>query len=197
MLLLALGTILFGGATIASSQRLERDGRGSGGFAPPPYYPPQQPQPQNNSPAYAHVYYAQPSEDQRRYAPRPSEVRLHSENGYAFYANVEYGGQIMNMMVDNGSTYCVVGDEVYAWLQPSIGHSTRRTIRNADGRTTEVTLFTLPYLTVGDRQWQSTVTARNVETVHMPGSGCGLLGQSFLRQCDVRQSGGVMTIRGR
>lgn len=195
MILLALGTLLLGGATIVSS-RIVADA-GSWGSPQQQYAPPTQyaPPPQYSDQSYGQsTYYTQP-EEQYYQAPPANEVRLERDESGMFYANVEYGGRVMNMMVDSGATNCVFGDDVWNWLKRSV-HSTNGQSRLADNRVVANKEFVLPYLTAGDK-YGNMATAHNVTCNYIAGKGCGLLGQSFLQQCDVRSSGGVMTIRGR
>lgn len=187
--LLALGT-----AKVARGPSDGAAGPPPASYAPQPYayggmpaYPmPQQPyaaEAYSPEPAYGYGYLAQ------------NEVTLTKHGGH-FYANVGYGDNVMNMLVDTGASTCCVGDEVWRWLKSLGIRSTgrgRATLAGGAVATTE--RFTFPYLTVIGSDNQSFLTVQDVEAQYLPGAS-GLLGMSFLEKCHVESNGNQMILRG-
>jgi len=193
MLLLAGLTLLFGGATIASSRRMESEGGPS--YAPQPIYAQPQggyaPQPSYPGPTHGHqAYYVQ---DQ---PPPNNQVVLQSVEGGGFYANVRHADWVMHMHVDTGANICAVGDEVWSTIRRSVQVRGASSAIVAGDRRISTTRFVFPWLALVGPDGRNTVTIRDVEGSYVPGSKIGLLGMPFLRHCDVRMAGDQMVIRG-
>lgn len=195
---------------VRSSKNMERDGGGGAAptytpppsYAPPPSYSPEPSYPQYDTPQYGgeQSYYQDQgggyySDGYTQGYPAQNEVTLNKHGGH-FYANVGYGDNAMNMLVDTGASSCVVGDEIWRWLKSQGIRSTGRGSASlAGGRVASTERFTFPYLTVIGSDNQSFVTVENVEAQYLPGTS-NLLGMSFLGQCHVTSHGNQMTIRG-
>lgn len=193
-LLLAGLTLLFGGATIASSRRIESEGGGS--YSPQPIYA--QPQgsytPQSSYAGQGHGHQTYYVQDQRQ--PK-DQIVLHSVDGRGFYGNVRHGDWVMHMHIDTGASVCAVGDEVWSHIRRSVQILGDGSATTASGQKVKTTSFVFPWLAlVGDGGGNAFVV-RNIEAMHVPGSKIGLLGMPFLRQCDVRMANDQMIIRGR
>jgi hypothetical protein len=193
-----------GGATIKSSRNMENGGGNAYRNQTPSYSPPQYnplPQPQGYG-GYPEVYDPGPSYGDpgggygyQDYGSPQNEVVL-LKQGKHFYANVGFGDQVMNMMVDTGASPCVVGDEVWRWLKSQgIRSQGRSDVNIAGGVNAKAEKFTFPYLTVVGADNQSFVTVTDVDARYLPGES-GLLGMSFLGRCDLQVSGDQMIIRG-
>lgn len=178
--LLALGTILGGGALVKSSK--DREGESGG-----PSSPQSQPYTYSQQPVYP---MPQQYEGRRAEERGQGEAVLRSPNGHHFYAVASYSGMNMQMLVDTGATHCVIGDETMRWLSGKIDYSRQGSFGSIDGRTVQGSIFTFPYLTVGD------VTIPEVSCVHMPGTDANVLGASFLMRCHVEMHGNQMILRG-
>jgi clan AA aspartic protease (TIGR02281 family) len=177
--LLIGGFLLLGGGTVASSRKIANGGgEGRKRSSPPPYAPEPQYVPQDYG-GY---------DPQESYGNPQNEVRIQADHRGHFYTDVEYDGYVMRMMVDGGCTHCAVSDEAFRYFSPARTSSGQSSL--ADGRIIDEQRFAFPYLRVGR------VVVENVTASYAPGATEGLLGASFLSHCDVRISGGVMTIRG-
>lgn len=168
-------------------------------YAPPRSAPPP-PIPTYETPAYDYSY--EPYRDpygghQDQGYPSQNEVTLYSQDGgRSFFANVGYEDRVMSMHVDTGATVCVVGGDDWRWLRRVVQSQGATGATMADGRRVSATSFIFPYLTVVGADGQSFVTVADVEGMHIPGQGGGLLGMSFLKRTQYAANGNQMIIRG-
>jgi clan AA aspartic protease (TIGR02281 family) len=186
MFLLALGTLFFGGLTVASSRRIESDGGAPIGPSQAYAQPPQ----------YGGAAYGQPQPGyggyQMQYAAYGNEVRIPCDAKGHHHVRANIAGRTVSMMVDTGSTGVVI-DHATAW---ALGIPLDRVRYDFPVRVGDTVYyayrFAIPEIIVEGR-----LSARDVDAVvHREDGGPNLLGMSFLNRFRVQMAGGEMVIGG-